>query len=247
MIIEACVDSFPSALAAQRGGADRIELCADLADAGTTPSSGTIACTLERLTIPVFPIIRARGGGFVYDADEIEVMRRDVIQARALGVQGVVIGALTADGRVDAEAVAQWLEAARGLPVTFHRAIDVCRDAAEALETLIRLGVTRVLTSGGHATAWEGRATIAALHRQGGGRITILAGGAVDEHNAAELVRATGVTELHVRGTRPVHERAAWHDTPVPFRKNLPDDNGVRSVTDPERLRAIRHAAEGAV
>ncbi|MEP6590264.1 MAG: copper homeostasis protein CutC [Gemmatimonadota bacterium] len=244
ILIEACVDTVQSALNAQAGGADRVELCDNLADAGTTPSHGTIAAALERLDIPVFPIIRVRGGGFVYDADEIEVMRRDVYHARELGCPGVVIGALTDQGEIDQTAVLALRDAAGEMAVTFHRAFDVCADPILALETLIDLGVDRILTSGQRATAWEGRETIAALRRQAEGRIIIMAGGGVDESNAAELVRATGATELHVRGTMPWREIVIFHDDPVPFRRNLPEDETVRYVTDPVRIGAIRAAAE---
>lgn len=244
MLIEACVDTVQSALNAQLGGADRVELCDNLADAGTTPSHGTIVAALETLDIPVFPIIRVRGGGFVYDEAELDIMQRDVLHARDLGCDGVVIGALTPDGEIDQPAVLRLREAAGDMQVTFHRAFDVCADPVVALETLIDLGVQRILTSGQRATAWEGREMLAALRRQAEGRLIILAGGGVDESNAADLVRETGVRELHVRGTMPWRERVAFHDDPVPFRKNLPDDDAVRYVTDPVRIGAIRAAAE---
>lgn len=242
MFIEACIDSYPSALAAQAGGADRVKLCDNLADGGTTPSHGVLAVALEHLTIPVFPIIRPRGGSFIYSADEVEVMERDVLHAAELGAPGIVIGALTKSGQVD-EATVELLQAvADDCIITFHRAFDVCRDPHEALETLIRLGVQRVLTSGQRETAWEGRALIAELVKQAGDRIVIMAGGDVDETNAAALVRETGVREIHVRGTSRVNEKMVFHDHPVPFRRPLPTDETARSVTNPERLRAIRAA-----
>ena len=244
MLIEACVDTVQSAINAQLGGADRVELCDNLADAGTTPSHGTIVSALEALDIPVFPIIRLRGGSFVYDAAELEVMRRDVIHARELGCDGVVIGALTDQGEIDQNAVLTLREAAGDLSVTFHRAFDVCVDPVQALETLIDLGVQRILTSGQRQTAWEGRELIAAIRRQAEGRIIIMPGGGVDETNAAELVRETGVSELHVRGTMPWREVMNFHSEPVPFRSNLSADETVRFVTDPVRIGAIRAAAE---
>lgn len=244
MLIEACVDSVQSAINAQVGGANRVELCDNLADAGTTPSHGTMVAALAALDIPIFPIIRLRGGGFVYDAAELEIMRLDVSHARELGCNGVVIGALTDRGEVDAHAVMLLKAAAGDLPVTFHRAFDVCIDPIIALETLIDLGVDRILTSGQRETAWEGRELIAGLRRQAEGRIVIMAGGGVDESNAAELVRETGVTELHVRGTMPWREVMNFHEDPVPFRRNLSGDESVRFVTDPVRIGAIRAAAE---
>lgn len=243
MLLEACVDTVQSAINAQAGGADRVELCDNLADAGTTPSHGTIVAALAALHIPVFPIIRIRGGGFVYEAAELEVMRLDVIHARELGCAGVVIGALTEHGEVDGHAVMLLQSAAGELPVTFHRAFDVCADPIIALETLIDLGISRILTSGQRETAWEGRELIAALRRQAEGRIVIMAGGGVDESNVADLVRETGVSELHVRGTMPWREVMNFHDDPVPFRRDLPEDETVRFVTDPVRIGAIRAAA----
>lgn len=244
MLIEACVDTVQSAINAQLGGADRVELCDNLADAGTTPSHGAIVSALEALDIPVFPIIRLRGGSFVYDAAELEVMRRDVVHARELGCDGVVIGALTEQGEVDQNAVLTLREAAGDLSVTFHRAFDVCVDPVQALETLIDLGINRVLTSGQRKTAWDGRELIAALRRQAEGRIIIMPGGGVDESNAADLVRETGVSELHARGTMPWREVMNFHDEPVPFRNNYSADETVRFVTDPVRIGAIRAAAE---
>ena len=244
MVIEACVDTVQSAINAQAGGADRVEFCDNLADAGTTPSHGTIVSALAALDIPVFPIIRVRGGGFVYDASELEVMRCDLVHARELGCHGVVIGALTDQGEVDQHAVMLLCEAAGDMAVTFHRAFDVCVDPVQALETLIDLGVSRILTSGQRETAWLGRELIAGLRRQAEGRIVIMAGGGVDESNAAELVRETGVAELHVRGTMPWREQVNFHDDPVPFRRNLAADETIRFVTDPVRIGAIRAAAE---
>ena len=246
LLIEACVDTTQSAIAAQNGGADRVELCDNLADGGTTPSHGVIGMVVEHLTIPVFPIIRARGGSFVYGPDEIEVMRRDVKHARWLGAHGVVIGALTSDGAVDEHAVGVFQDAAKDIPLTFHRAFDVCRDPMAALETLMRLGVQRVLTSGQRASAWEGRALIAQLHREAAGRIVVMAGGGIDETNADGIVRETGVTELHVRGTMPFRETMVFHTHPVPFRRPMSEDESTRYVTDPIRIGAIRaHATEG--
>src|ERR1051325_10857840 len=162
VLIEACVDSVASALAAERGGAGRVELCDNLFDGGTTPSAGMISAVKATVKIPVFVIIRPRGGGFVYSYDELSVMRLDIEAARMLGADGIVLGALTNDARVDEEQLQPLLDAAKGLPVTFHRAFDLTRDRAEALETLMRLKIERVLTSGGATTAIEGSEQIAA-------------------------------------------------------------------------------------
>lgn len=242
MLIEACVDTLQSAINAERGGADRIELCADLADAGTTPSHGTLKLALEQLRIPVFPIVRPRGGSFVYDEDDVAVIRIDLRHARDIGAPGAVIGAITRDGDIDEEITATLRADAPSMQLTFHRAFDVCGDARTALETLITLGINRVLTSGQSPTAWEGRTLLAELVRQAAGRITIVAGGGVHEDNAAELVKATGVRELHVRGTSAHHDPEPARS--IAFRKALPIDERVRSVTDPQRIATIRRAAE---
>src|SRR5437773_991232 len=161
ILVEACVDSVESALAAARGGAHRIELCASLVEGGTTPSAGTLAVCRARLDIPIFVLIRPRGGDFLYSAAELAVMLEDIGRAKEAGAHGVVTGALRADGEIDADRTRELIAAARPLRVTFHRAFDVCRDAGRALETLIALGVDRVLTSGQAGTAPEGVETIA--------------------------------------------------------------------------------------
>ncbi|MGH7523951.1 MAG: copper homeostasis protein CutC [Gemmatimonadales bacterium] len=242
MLLEACVDTLASAIRAEAGGADRLELCADLADAGTTPSHGVLEAALERLGIPVFPMIRARGGGFVCNDDDRAVMRSDLRHARELGAPGAVVGVLTMDGDVDSEFAATLRDDARCMQLTFHRAFDVCRDPGAGLETLIRLGFDRVLTSGQQATAWDGRGLLSELVDQAAGRITILAGGGIDETNVAALVAATGVAEVHVRGM--TLERDAGPAHRIPFRKALPSDELVRAVTSTGRIAAIRAAAE---
>jgi copper homeostasis protein len=241
MVVEACVDTLTSALNAERGGADRVELCDNLADAGTTASHGALRLALAQLAIPVFPMIRPRGGGFVYDEHDIAVMRADLRHACELGAPGAVIGAITADGDVDEVLIATLRADAPDIELTFHRAFDLCRDAADALETLVTLGIDRVLTSGQAATAWEGRKRIAALTSQAAGRITIMPGGGINEQNAAELVRVTGANELHVRGTTLRRDAGATHA--IPFRKPLPEDQLARAVTDAGRIAAIRRAA----
>jgi len=237
VLVEACIDSVASALAAERGGAGRVELCGALHDAGTTPSAGMIAAVKARVRLPVFVIVRPRGGGFVYSADEIDVMRRDVDAARRLGADGIVTGALCADGTVDAAATRALVDAAEGLPVTFHRAFDLVAERAGALEALAACGVARVLTSGGASTAIEGADAIAALVAQSAGRVTVVAGGGVREAHAAELVRRSGVCEVHVRGTRPAHSTMTPANDGIRLRKALPADEDAWEETDEARIR----------
>ena len=200
VVVEACVDAIDAALEAERGGASRIELCGELLQGGVTPSAGLIAAVWDRIDIPLFVLVRPRTGDFLYTEEETDVMRRDIEQAKSLGVDGVAIGALTADGDVDVDRMRSLIELARPMSVTFHRAFDFTRDRATAVEALFALGMDRMLTSGGAATAAEGAAAIAALVRAVEGRIIVMAGGSITASNVAGLVAATGVKEVHVRG-----------------------------------------------
>jgi copper homeostasis protein len=204
IVIEAAVESLASALAAEDAGANRIELCANLSVGGTTPDASLIAAVLDATELPVFMMIRPRGGGFVYSDDEIEVMLHDVEHARRTRVAGIVTGVLTPDARVDFERTRGLVNAASGLPVTFHRAFDSTDNLAEALEQLIQIGVSRVLTSGGAPTALEGASAIADLVDRGRDRLEIIAGGGVREHNVRELIARTGVREVHARDVRGI-------------------------------------------
>lgn len=197
LLLEIAANSLGSALAAQAGGADRIELCENLAEGGTTPSYGTLALVRERLHIPVFVLIRPRGGDFLYDADELEVMKRDIETCARLGCDGVVIGALNADGNVDDAGCRELIAAAGAMHVTFHRAFDAARDQVQALEAIIALGCSRVLTSGAAASALDGVETIAARVRQANDRIGILVGAGVTAASLPALVARSCAREFH--------------------------------------------------
>jgi copper homeostasis protein len=199
ILIEACVESWSAALAAEAGGAERVELCSSLDVGGVTPPEPLIAECVARLSLPVFVLVRPRAGSFVLDGEERRRVLWQVRRAADLGAAGIVAGALTEGRAVDSGAVAGIIAAADPLPVTFHRAFDEVPDQSAALETLIALGVSRVLTSGGAPTAIEGAGAIAALVRASGGRIGILPGGRVRATNARALVERTGVRELHSR------------------------------------------------
>ena len=234
-----------SALAAEKGGAGRLELCDALYDGGTTPSAGMISAVKAAVRIPVFVIVRPRGGGFVYTYEEAAVMRLDIEAARMLGADGIVVGALTSDARVDEDQMRPLVDAARGLPVTFHRAFDFSRDRDEALETLMRLGVQRVLTSGGASTAIEGVDTIRGLMRRGAGHIAVMAGGGVREETIQEIVHRAGVNEVHVRGTRAARLRMTPFPPGMSLRKGLPDDEQAWEETDERRIRDFVRLANG--
>jgi copper homeostasis protein len=196
--IEACVESLEAAVAAAEGGADRIELCVNLAVGGTSPSSELLAACLSQLDIPVFVMVRPRAGDFRYSGAEQTAMLDEIGRAKDAGARGIVTGALRLGGTVDQTLTRELIVAARPLPVTFHRAFDECPDAEKALETLIALGAARVLTSGQAATAPEGAAAIASLVRLAAGRIGILAGGGINGDNVAALVQTSGVREVHL-------------------------------------------------
>jgi copper homeostasis protein len=244
ILVEACVDSVASALAAERGGAGRLELCDNLFDGGTTPSAGMIAAVKAAVRIPVFVIVRPRGGGFVHSRDEAGVMRLDIEAARMLGADGVVVGVLTPESTIDVEQLRPLIDAASPMPVTFHRAFDLARNQEQALETLIQLRVARVLTSGGAPKAIDGVERIGALVRRAAGQIAIMAGGGVREETVQEIVHRSGVREVHVRGTKLV--RTAHATTVVlPLRKALPADEAAWEETDEARIRDFVRLANG--
>jgi len=199
VLVEGCVEGLADAQAAARGGADRLELCADLSVGGTTPSAEVIRAVKARVFIPVFVMARPRGGSFVYDAGEVDATHRDIERVIAAGADGVVVGALTQSNEIDVPTLRGFVARAGGVPVTFHRAFDQTGDPSRALETLVDAGVQRVLTAGGQGTALDGLAVLRSLVEQAGDRIVVLAGGKVRGHNAGEIIARTGVRELHAR------------------------------------------------
>ena len=203
-ILEICAGSVESAVAARNGGAKRIELCAALEIGGVTPSAGLIkeARKIEGLILNV--IIRPRGGDFLYNEYEIACMEEDIRLCKTLGVDGVVIGALTPDGDVDTATCKRLIAASDGMSVTFHRAFDMCRNPRKALEELITLGCYRVLTSGQAATAQAGIPLLRELVEQANGRIIIMPGCGVSSANAAAILRATDATEIHASARKSV-------------------------------------------
>lgn len=201
ILLEACCVDSAQALAAKNAGAGRIELCEDIAVGGVTPSAANIVATIA-VGLPVNVLVRPRGGDFVYSADEIYRTRESVLLCAELGASGVVIGALTGDGRIDVDAIRPLVELAhaKGLSVTFHRAFDECTDPFEGLEQIISMGCDRLLTSGQKSSAYEGRELIAKLVEQAAGRIVIMPGAGITSANLGEICRATSAVEFH--GTR---------------------------------------------
>ena len=211
MTLEVCAYSFESCLTAQTVGAGRIELCGGLAEGGTTPSAGLIQLARQHLTIPLYVMIRPRGGDFLYTDTELAVMKADIEIAKTMGADGIVLGLLQADGRVDTEHTRQLVELAHPLPVTFHRAFDMTRDPLEALDAVIRTGAVRILTSGQQPTAEAGLPLLRQLVQQAAGRIEIMAGAGVNATNAGALIEA-GVDSLHLSGSTK-------HDSPMVYRQ----------------------------
>lgn len=198
LVHEICLDDIDGVDAVAEAGAQRLELCANLAEGGITPSLGTLEAALARCRgVRVHVLIRARPGDFVYSPAEVEVMVADVGAARRAGAHGVVLGALSPDGRVDRPTMSRLIEAAGDVPVTFHRAFDACADLDAALDVVVSLGCARVLTSGGALDAPSGQARLGRLVQRAGGQVIILAGGGIRAHNVAELVAASGVREVH--------------------------------------------------
>lgn len=195
--IEICVEGIDDAIAAEAGGADRVELCASLLEGGITPSDGTIRQTCRRLAIPVHVMVRPRGGDFLYSQAEFATMLDDVARLRETGAAGVVFGCLNPDGTVDEARTRALVAAARPLRVTFHRAFDVTAEPGAALEALIRCGVDRVLTSGQQPNAVRGIPLLASLARQAAGRIAVIGCGDLREATIARVRRDTGLRELH--------------------------------------------------
>jgi copper homeostasis protein len=197
VLVEVCVDSVASAVAAERGGAGRVELCGSLIEGGITPSAGLIEMTRAAISIPLHVMIRPRGGDFCYDADEFETMHRDIARAQLLGANGVVFGILDVHGNVDLARTRQLANDARPLAVTFHRAFDMTTDLFRALEDLCAVGIDRVLTSGGESSSLQGQETILQLAGKADGRIIIMPGGGIKPQNARSFVAYTGVKEIH--------------------------------------------------
>lgn len=246
MVIEVAVYNLESALRAAEGGADRIELCDNPGEGGTTPSAGMIGVVRQSVSLDVYVMIRPRGGDFCYSNDEFLAMKRDVAQCQKLGADGVVFGILQPDGTLDAKRCRELIERARPLKVTCHRAFDMARDPFEALEDCIAAGFDRILTSGLQPRALEGAGLIGELLQKSAGRIAIMAGSRITEENVGQIVTLSGAEEIHISAV-------AQRDSPMQFRNDQIAGMGSQTTgeytlrtVDLQKVKLIRSRAEAA-
>lgn len=237
--LEICVDSVESCLEAQKAGAARVELCANLFEGGTTPSLGLIELARENLNIGLHVLIRPRGGDFCYSDLEFEIMQRDLEVIKAAGCDGVVIGVLNTDGTIDLARTAALVAAARPMSVTFHRAFDMTPDPFTALETLINLGIDRILTSGQERTALEGSELIRELVRKALDRIIILPGGGITERNIVRLHRETNAREFHLSARKKVPGTMVYRNDRVSMGGELRLPEYELAVADANRIAGV--------
>jgi copper homeostasis protein len=244
--LEVCANSVTSAIAAQNGGAIRVELCENLKEGGTTPSFGQVLMARKLLHIKLYVLIRPRPGDFLYNDLDFEIMMADVRSCIEAGCDGIVVGILNADGTIDKKRNGELVRLAKqwGLGVTFHRAFDMCADMYQALEDIIELGFERILTSGGKTTAMEGANTINHLVEQAAGRIIIMAGSGVSENNAADLVHFTGVNEIHSSARTRHQSEMEYKNDHILMGQEIGDEYSL-DVTNAEKVKAILKAANG--
>ncbi|MFH0892802.1 MAG: copper homeostasis protein CutC [Bacteroidota bacterium] len=237
--LEICCDSITSVDAAIAGGAHRIELCTALSVGGLTPSAALIEKSIERNKVPVFVLIRPRIGDFIYSEAEKEILFRDIVHARSLGVAGIVSGALNADGSIDEETSRQIVRLASPLPCTFHRAFDYVKDFSASLEIIINCGFQRILTSGGAATAFDGIQILKELNQKANNRIHILAGGGINDKNIAGIATETDISEFHASAKITFSGNATYKESNTLISApNLTDESDY-FLTDTAQVEAL--------
>lgn len=237
--LEICVDALDSIRAAERGGADRVELCASLGEGGLTPSSGLIEQAVRATSLPVFVLLRPRVGDFVYDESELEATLADARVARDLGAKGFVVGALRAEGKIHLEFLERVIREADSLPVTFHRAFDFCVSPLDAVMQLRDAGVKRILTSGQAPRVEDGAQLIRELVDAAGERLSIMPGGGLREESLPEVVRITGAREFHTSAS------VALESTRTSDVALGPAESEARRVTSAERVARFRELLNG--
>jgi copper homeostasis protein len=237
-ILEICLESVDSVIASDRGGAQRVELCANLLEGGTTPSAGTIQAARESAKIAINVMIRPRGGDFLYTDAEFASMQHDIRIAKKLGADGIVLGLLRADGTVDVERTRHLVELANPLPVTFHRAIDVSRNLLEALEDVISTGAGRVLTSGGEPSVVDGAAMVSKMVEAAGDRIIVMPGCGIRPDNVLSLLKTTGASEVHLALEEEKASGMQFRKTEIPM-GGVDGREYVRFVTAEDAVRNV--------
>lgn len=242
-LLEICLDSVESAVNAERGGADRVELCAGLPEGGTTPSAGMIAAVRKKISIGLQVMVRPRGGDFCYSADEFGIMQRDVLIAKQLGAGGVVFGVLDLEGRMDKPRMRQLIDLARPLRITCHRAFDMSSGFERALDDLVELGVDRVLTSGGQKSAIDAMPTLKQIAQHARGRISVMACGEISITNVKAVVNYTGVTEVHAGLGEPVASAMRFRNTRI-MMGSLAASEYQRTVVTEHSVRELRAALD---
>ena len=241
VLIEVCVDSLESAIAAEQGGADRIELCGSLLEGGITPSAGLIEVVRRRVSLPLHVMIRPRGGDFCYSSHEIDIMQRDIARAKTLGTDGVVLGVLELSGRVDVERTRQFVDLARPLSLTFHRAFDMTPNIFQSLDDVCGTGAHRILTSGSEQTSLKGIEAIATLVKTAGVRIGIIAGSGINAANVSQILEHTGVREIHVGLSSTETSPMLYQNSRILMGK-LPGREYVRTLVRSQDVQALREA-----
>jgi len=237
---EVCIDSVAGALAAEQAGADRVELCSDLVEGGITPSAGLIQAVIRATTLPVMVMIRPRGGDFCFDHSEVQVMLADIRIARDCGAAGVVIGALTTEGKIDLPTCCALCEESNSLGVTFHRAFDWVADPLQSLEEIMGLPcVDRLLTSGQRPAAVDGIPLLRQLVTRAESRLSIMPGAGVNADNAATLLRETKCRELHFSASEMVNSAVAFRRQDVPMSAERTPGDAFRRITSGDKARAI--------
>lgn len=239
--LEICVDSVESAINAQTAGADRVELCDNLLEGGTTPSYGSVVAARKNLSIGVHVIIRPRGGDFLYSGLEYDIMKSDIEMCRDCGVNGIVIGILTANGEIDVERCATLTELAKPMTTTFHRAFDMCTDPVRGLEDVISTGASRLLTSGQKNLAPDGIGLIKQMVKQAEDRIIIMPGAGIDETNVALIATSAGVKEIHLTGKKTIESEMIFRKHGI-FMGGVPGiPEFSRKIADIDRIKGIVH------
>lgn len=242
--LEICIDSAHAAIAAEKGGAQRVELCDNLAEGGTTPSAGMVALTRRHITIGLHVLIRPRRGDFLYTDLEFEVMKHDIEVAKNLGADGVVLGVLKADGTIDLNRTRALIELAQPLSVTFHRAFDLTPDPFQALDDLLQLGVQRLLTSGQKPSAFDGAPLIRELVKQAGEQLIVMPGAGINAQNIKEIIAVTGAKEYHTSARSKFDGGMAFRREQLFMASAQPLSEYEHYTADANKIALIRQAAD---